>query len=450
MSLKSTLVKASRSSRRNSALASLCVCALILVAVLVSIVSVALALPMNDVFPDVPASHPYHDAIIDLAGRDIIGGYENGNFGPEDPVTRQQFAKMIVGTGGYSVSENDICPFTDVVKGGDTTLYPDNFVAVCAVHGITTGKTPTTFDPYSNITRYQVISMVVRAADDLQPGLLDSPPTGWTSAAGWENDFTHGANAARAEYGGLLAGLDLSTLVPHGYMTRGEVAQVLYNLLGTLTPTSSTTETGFTTTTTTAASTTSTTEAPGSPIATYSGTGDDVVEIQKPSGPALVWVQGNADSQYFSVKSYGPGDDGPHTYLDLLVSTTTPYQGTLLIDYWYYGDEELTTRLVVSATGPWSIEIRTLGSARTLSTPGYITGSEDEVLLVIGNPDTAHIVGNAQERYFSVKAYYGRTTLYDLLVSTTGTYDGTVMFSKANVELIDVTATGSWSISTKD
>ncbi len=55
-------------------------------------------------FPDVPASHPYHDAIEGMAGQGIIGGYLNGNFGPEDPVIRQQFAKMIVLTLGLPVA----------------------------------------------------------------------------------------------------------------------------------------------------------------------------------------------------------------------------------------------------------------------------------------------------------------------------------------------------------
>jgi len=85
-----------------------------------------------------------------LASRNIIEGYANGDFGPGAPVTRQQFAKMIVLTCGYPVSENDVCYFTDVVKGDATSLYPDNFVAVCAAKGITTGKTATTFDHFGS------------------------------------------------------------------------------------------------------------------------------------------------------------------------------------------------------------------------------------------------------------------------------------------------------------
>ena len=36
--------------------------------------------PVITGFPDVPASHPYHGAIMDLAGRGIIIGYTNGRF----------------------------------------------------------------------------------------------------------------------------------------------------------------------------------------------------------------------------------------------------------------------------------------------------------------------------------------------------------------------------------
>ena len=203
---------------------------------------------------DVPASYPYYGAISDLSSRGIINGYADGSFGPGNLVNRQQFAKMIVLTVGYPVSESDVCPFSDVQKSGPRALYPDNYVAVCAANGITTGKSATTFAPKANITRYQVTSMVVRATDDLRPGLLRTPPARWTSIAGWEADPTYGAAAARAEYNGLLAGLDLTALSPGGNMTRGEVAQVLHNLLGKL----ATTTTTVAPTTTTVAPTTTT------------------------------------------------------------------------------------------------------------------------------------------------------------------------------------------------
>ncbi len=224
-------------------------------------------------FGDVPPTHPYYAAITDLSARGVIGGYTNGDFGPGDRVMRQQFAKMAVLAGGYSVSEDDVCAFVDVAKSGPDSLYADNYIAVCAAHGITTGTSATTFDPSGSITRLQAVSMAVRMADDLEPGLLAAAPADWEGTASWTGNATHGANAARAERNGLLAGLDLARLDPNGYMSRGEVAQMLHNLLqrlGSTTPwtygpttSSSAGEAGSSTTgatapTTTVASTTST------------------------------------------------------------------------------------------------------------------------------------------------------------------------------------------------
>jgi hypothetical protein len=191
------------------------------------------------VFTDVvPGVTPYAAAIGELATRGIITGLGGGIFGPQNPVMRQQFAKMIVLTMGYEVPPGITCPFTDVdpIPNPIDPLYPAKYVAVCASQGVTTGKTATTFDPYSNITRFQVITMVVRAMDNARPGLLTTPPTDFVPTWSPSSSAQHGQNAARAEYHGLLAGLPLNSLNPTGFMPRGEVAQILYNLIGLLAP----------------------------------------------------------------------------------------------------------------------------------------------------------------------------------------------------------------------
>jgi len=181
-------------------------------------------------FSDVPAGHSYADAIYDLASREIIQGYAGGRFGPSDPVVRQQFAKMIVLSLGLSVSEADLCPFGDVDVGGPSSLYPDNYVAVCATYNITKGTTQGLFAPWASISRAQVITMVVRAIEALHPALLADPPVGWWSVWG-DFDPTHAPTAAKAQHNGLLAGLPITTTSVWSNMSRGEVAQILHNLL---------------------------------------------------------------------------------------------------------------------------------------------------------------------------------------------------------------------------
>jgi hypothetical protein len=222
-------------------------------------------------FPDVPTDHPYRAAILDLSSRGIVTGYDNGNFGPADPVRRQQFAKMAVLTFDLPVTDHDVCPFSDVTPTPEPgVLYPDHYVAVVAHAGITQGKTGTEFAPYAYISRAQVVTMVVRALNNLHPGLLEQPPQDYGPS--WPISFSadHGLNCRLAEWNGLLAGLPLRTLDPWGDVSRAEVAQVLHNALVRL---GSTTTTGASTTTTGAVTTTSsttTTEAPGKDLLHFS------------------------------------------------------------------------------------------------------------------------------------------------------------------------------------
>lgn len=173
-------------------------------------------------------SSPYRQAIEALAAAGIISGYPDGTFRPDNPVTRQQFAKIIVKTLSLPVSEADVCPFGDVPKDVDPQdpLYPDNYVAVCVAYGITTGKSPGKFAPYDKMTRAQLITMAVRAAHLPEPPADYKPPFG---------DFSpdHYPWARKAAYAGFLTGLEG---MGAGYdfwapASRGEVAQMIYGLL---------------------------------------------------------------------------------------------------------------------------------------------------------------------------------------------------------------------------
>jgi hypothetical protein len=192
-------------------------------------------------FPDVPSTNPYSGAVLDLATRGVINGYTNGNFGVDDLVTRQQFAKMIVKTLGLEVTGTEVSPFVDVVPVDSTDPnYPVQYVAVCAANGITKGTDATHFSPALNITRAQVITMVVRAAQNLAPSVLQDPGADWAGDLSY-SDPTHGENIKIAEFNGLLAGITgadgtLASWDTTGYATRGELAQILHNLRLTLLP----------------------------------------------------------------------------------------------------------------------------------------------------------------------------------------------------------------------
>lgn len=67
-----------------------------LVGVLLGSSTVVLAaIGIAKTFPDVPTNAFYYDALQEMNLRGVVGGYANGNFGPNDAVTRGQLVQML-------------------------------------------------------------------------------------------------------------------------------------------------------------------------------------------------------------------------------------------------------------------------------------------------------------------------------------------------------------------
>jgi hypothetical protein len=238
------------------------------VLIMVLLVSPVLAATFSDVYSNTYDNADYPDAVAALSELGVVGGFDDGTFRPHDPVTRQQFAKMIVKLLGYPVTGDEICPFVDVLRGTSPTdpFYPDKYVAVCAANGVTQGVDATHFAPYNNITRAQVISMVVRAAQ--RSGVPLELPNAAYYAGTLTNsvfrnltDANHGLNVQIAEMNNLFWGVwpdEGNSWNIYGKASRGEVAQILWRLLQKMAPPSTTTTVKPTTTTTVPATTTTT------------------------------------------------------------------------------------------------------------------------------------------------------------------------------------------------
>lgn len=176
--------------------------------------------------------HVYATAIEALATAGIVNGHLDGTFRPDDPVLRAQFAKMICGVLDLPVSESLVAPFRDLGPDSPVSLYPHQYIAAAAQRGITVGVATGLFAPWVSISRAQVVTMIVRAAQAELPGSLHTPPPGWGGALG-AFDPEHGETMGIAEYNGLLSGLVGygASWNPWAVATRGEVADVLWRLL---------------------------------------------------------------------------------------------------------------------------------------------------------------------------------------------------------------------------
>lgn len=131
----------------------------------------ALDQPDEPVFADQGTTHGA--AIAKLATAGIVTGRDDDTFGPDEPLTRGQFARIMVRAISYAdlfrvdgplppVPAPDEVAFTDI----DGSVFADDIRALAGT-GITTGVEPDRFAPGDQVTRGQLASFVMRSADYL-------------------------------------------------------------------------------------------------------------------------------------------------------------------------------------------------------------------------------------------------------------------------------------------
>jgi len=123
----------------------------------------------NPNFKDVSESNGYYKAIAALAEANIIGGYEDGRYGPNDPIKRGQLASILVKAFDlprYSFGDTKN-PFKDVVYSGS---HSSNILILYRL-GITGGTSPDRFSINAPVTRGQAAKMM-RATEESKPTMV--------------------------------------------------------------------------------------------------------------------------------------------------------------------------------------------------------------------------------------------------------------------------------------
>ncbi len=128
-------------------------------------------------FLDVPPGSEVDRAVSRLVGAGIVNGYDANYFGPADPLTRAQAAKIVSFAAGlevrppeeYRPTFRDVSLARDVY--GNALSYPLAFVEAAAAAGLVVGRTGgedgPLFDPEAPVTRVQLAQMVARMVRNL-------------------------------------------------------------------------------------------------------------------------------------------------------------------------------------------------------------------------------------------------------------------------------------------
>ncbi|WP_155591330.1 S-layer homology domain-containing protein [Lysinibacillus cavernae] len=113
----------------------------------------------NPNFKDVDSSSPYYKAIITLVNLDVVQGYEDDTFRPNESITRGQMAVMVAQATGLTADGKS--PFTDVPQNSP---FADAVTALYEA-GIAKGVSATEFGVEKNVTRGQLATFIVNALD---------------------------------------------------------------------------------------------------------------------------------------------------------------------------------------------------------------------------------------------------------------------------------------------
>lgn len=105
------------------------------------------------------ANHWAKDVIATAASYGIVGGYSDTSFGPDDPITREQMAVMIVKAVNLPVTSGDIS-FKDQAS---ISPWAVNAIETAAKNNIMSGYPDGSIQPHGNATRAEAATVIVKA-----------------------------------------------------------------------------------------------------------------------------------------------------------------------------------------------------------------------------------------------------------------------------------------------
>ncbi len=175
---------------------------------------------------DVPSDYWAAPFIQALASRNIIAGFPDGTFRPNEPVTRAQFAAMLLKAFPNAQRVNGSVNFTDV---------PSNYWGAQAIQnayatGFLAGYPGGTFRPNENIPRAQVLVSLSNGLRYASTQPADTVLQVYTDA----NDipgYARNSVAAATQRQLVVNYPNVQTLNPNQVATRADVAAFIYQAL---------------------------------------------------------------------------------------------------------------------------------------------------------------------------------------------------------------------------
>ncbi|WP_055075659.1 S-layer homology domain-containing protein [Pseudanabaena sp. 'Roaring Creek'] len=176
-------------------------------------------------FNDVPTGYWAQTFIQELAARDIIKGFPDGGFRPNDPVTRAQFAAMLSKAVNKAPVRGSVT-FVDV----SSTYWAAPAIQKSYTTGFMSGYPGNVFEPTQNIPRVQILVSLANGLSYSASQPTETTLQTYADASGIPN-YARNSVAAATENRLVVNYPNVQFLNPNQTATRAEVAAFIYQAL---------------------------------------------------------------------------------------------------------------------------------------------------------------------------------------------------------------------------
>lgn len=174
-------------------------------------------------FPDVPSEYWAAPFITALVERDVIAGFPDGSFSPDQPVSRAGYASILAGAFEQLSAPQTEINYSDI----SADFWAKDAIAEASSAGFLKGYPDNQFRPDTNLTRAEAI---VALANGLNLQTPDNPADILARYSDVDQvpEYARGAIAAATQAGLISNYPDVNQLEPSQPATRADIAAMVY------------------------------------------------------------------------------------------------------------------------------------------------------------------------------------------------------------------------------